>query len=659
MEVNSMKSALKWSAVVVVALLVVVIGGLLIIPRFIDVNRYKPDLEKYVLETTGRELSVGGDVQLSLFPWAGVSFSDLRLGNSPAFVEKDFLTVKSFDVRVKLWPLLAKQVEVDRLVLSEPRLSLVTNKDGSVSWDFGSKPTQTPPSAPAEAASKTGLPIESLLVGEVSVQNGRILMIDHGKGSRQEIAGLNVALRDLSFDRPVRLTFSAAVNQKPLSAEGRFGPLGKIPGQGPVPLELTAEAFGQLKLKVKGTAENLLVAPLARIEMEVAEFSPRGLLAVIGQSLPPTADPKVLERASLKARVNADAKAVALSDAVLVLDDSNLNITAKATEFTKPNIAFDLRLDHINIDRYLPPKPVASAGQPPAGQPAGPPPQKTDYTPLRKLVLDGNATIGKLTVAQATAEEVNLKITAKDGVLSLDPFSMKLYQGTAVGKTAVNLRGESPATEVQINLDKVQINPLLKDLAGKDVLEGATQGRVALSASGEDPARIKRSLNGKGSLTLNDGAIVGVDLANMVRNVKAAFGAEAKTGSKPRTDFAELIVPFTLENGVFHTPETSLKSPLLRLLAEGRADLVKETLDFRVDPKLVGTIKGQGDEKDRTGIGVAVMVSGTFANPSFRPDLEGLAKDRLKQAISPTEGGSAPLKERAGELIKGILPGKK
>jgi len=39
-------------------------------------------------------------------------------------------------------------------------------------------------------------------------------MINHRKGSRQEISGLNLVLRELSFDRPVRLSFSAMVNQK-------------------------------------------------------------------------------------------------------------------------------------------------------------------------------------------------------------------------------------------------------------------------------------------------------------------------------------------------------------------------------------------------------------------------------------------------------------
>jgi AsmA protein len=654
-----MKSALKWSAIAAAALIVIVIGALLIIPRFMDANRYKPELEQYVLEKTGRRLSVDGDVRLSLFPWAGVAFSGLRLGNPPSFVEKDFLTVKAFDVRVKLWPLLSKQVEVDRLVVSEPHLWLVTNRDGAVSWEFRTKPAPAKPSAPSEPGPKAELPIASLLVGELSVQNGRIQVIDHTRESRREISELNLALRDVSLDRPVRLTLSAMANRSPVSVEGRFGPLGSTLGQGLVPLELSADAFEHLKLRIKGTLENWPVAPLIRVDVEAAEFSPRRLLAAIETPAPLTADLKVLERAALKAHVDADADAVTVADAVLILDDSKLGLSAKVRNFARPNATFDLQLDQIDMDRYLPPPSKAGVAPPPIGQPSGHAPQKTDYTPLRKLILDGRARIDQLTIANARAQDVSLKIAAKDGVLSLDPFSMKLYQGTAAGKTVVNVTGERPVTEAHLNLNQVQVNPLLNDVAGKDFLEGSTQARITITATGDDPARIKQSLDGRGHLAFSDGAIVGVDLANMVRNVKAAFGGEAKAGRRPRTDFAELVVPFTIENGVFHTPESVLKSPLLRLQAAGRADLAKETLDFRVDPKVVGTVKGQGDDQDRAGLGVPVIVSGTFASPAFRPDLESLAKDRLKQALSPSPSGGAPAKEKAGELIKGLLPGKK
>ena len=661
-----MKSALKWTAVAVVSLAVVVIGALLIIPSLIDVNKFKPELERYVSETTGRPMSVDGDARLSLFPWAGVSFTNLKLGNTPAFTEKDFLTVRSFDVRVKLLPLLFKQVEVDRLVVQEPRVFLVTNTDGRVSWDFGAKPGEgNPPAKPDTATAQTGLPIQSLMVGELSIQDGQLTLIDHGKGSRREISRLNLSLKDVSLERPVRFSFSASFNQKPLSAEGRLGPVGKNIGLSAVPLEVKADAFGQLKLQVKGSVENLLTAPLASVTLEVAEFSPRKLAAEIGQSLPATTDAKVLERLAFKAGIKADAKAVTVSDGRLVLDDSTLNFALDAREFSKPHITFDLKLDQIDLDRYLPPK--AAVGQrkapethaaPSGAQPAQAAPKKTDYTPLRQLVMSGNAAIGKLKVNNAELEDVNLKIAAKDGVLALDPLTMKLYQGTAAGKTVVNVKGESPMTDVQLNLDKVQVHPLLKDLAGKDFLEGTTKAQIVLSMTGDGPARIKQSLNGRGSLIFSDGAIIGVDLAHMARNVKAALGGEVKSGPKLRTDFAEFLAPFTIENGVFHTSETSLKSPLLRLLAAGKADLVKETLDFRIDPKLVGTIKGQGDEKDRSGLGVPIIVSGSFDQPVFMPDVAAMGKDQLKKALGPLDPGDAKIKEKARDLIKGILPKK-
>ena len=661
-----MKTAFKWTAIAAAALVVVVIAALLIIPAFIDVNRYKPELEKYVSEATGRPLSVGGDVRLSLFPWAGVSFSDLKLGNTPAFAEKDFLAVKSFDVRVKLLPLLFKQVEVDRLVVLEPRIFLVSNKDGRVSWDFGAKPAEAGPSTqPGPTPAPTGLPVQSLMVGELSIQNGRLTWIDHGKGSHREISRMNLSLKDVSLERPVRFSFSASFNQKPLAAEGRFGPVGANIGQGAVPLEVKAEAFDQLKLQIKGTVENLLAAPRASLSVEASEFSPRKLFAEIGQPLPAAADARVLERLAFTAAVKADAKAVSVSDGSLALDDSKLTFNLNAREFSKPDLTFDFKLDRIDLDRYLPPKAAASQQKapeaqaaPPGGQPASATAEKTDYTPLRQLIMDGRVAVGQLTVNSAKLEDVNLRVAARDGVLSLDPLTMKLYQGTASGKTVVDVKGPSPVTDLQLHLDRVQVHPLLKDLAGKDFLEGTAKAQMTLSMTGDDPARIKQTLGGKGSFVVSDGAIIGVDLAGMARNVKAALGGEVKSGPKPRTDFAELLVPFTIDNGVAHTSETTLKSPLLRLLAAGKADLVRETLDFRVDTKLVGTIKGQGDEKSRSGIDVPILVSGSFSNPSFRPDLEGIAKGELKKALAPLDAGEGKAKEKARDLIKGILPKK-
>jgi AsmA protein len=151
--------------------------------------------------------------------------------------------------------------------------------------------------------------------------------------------------------------------------------------------------------------------------------------------------------------------------------------------------------------------------------------------------------------------------------------------------------------------------------------------------TGDDPAEIKRTLNGKGNLLFTDGAIVGYDLAGMLRNTAAAFGLAEKPTEKPRTDFSELRVPFTITNGLVNTPGTSLAGPLVRLSASGKANLVNESLDFRVEPKFVATLKGQGDAKDRSGLMVPVLVTGTFASPKFRPDLKGMIQQTFKEGL--------------------------
>ena len=125
-----MNKAIKWGLIICVGLVVLVVATLLIAPAFIDIKDYKPEIEKLVAEKTGRPFSMGDDLSLSLFPWAGVSFSEAKLGNLAGFAEKEFVSVKSFEVRVKLLPLLSKDIQVKRFILNEPFITLVKNKDG-------------------------------------------------------------------------------------------------------------------------------------------------------------------------------------------------------------------------------------------------------------------------------------------------------------------------------------------------------------------------------------------------------------------------------------------------------------------------------------------------------------------------------------------------
>ena len=653
-----MNKAIKWGLIICVGLVVLVIATLLIVPAFIDIQDYKPEIEKFISEKTGRPFTVGDDLSLSLFPWAGVSFSDLHLGNAPGFAEKDFVNVKSFEVRVKLLPLLSKDIQVKRFILNEPYITLVKNKDGHVNWaqpdaakDKSSAPKKK--EAPEASTAEAGLPIKDLTVGEFLLKNGSVIWIDHTAQTRKEITAVNLNLQNVSLERPIKLSFSAQLDKQPLSVEGTVGPVGKDFKQATVPLDLDVNALKELFLQLKGNLTNPGSKPGIDLAVEIKSFSPRKLVAALGQTFPlTTSDPKALDRVALKANLKGDLAKVTVSGGILNLDESTLNFSLNASDFSRPNLAFDLNLDQINLDRYLPPK----SEQQPAPAEKTTRKKATDYKPLRKLILDGRIQIGQLVANKVKIQDLLLQIKAKNGIFNLDPLKLNMYQGHVSGIGNFNVQTNTPRSSININVENIQAGPLLKDVLEKDILEGITNAQLKLSMSGDDAAMIKKTLNGNGQVRFNDGAIIGIDLTGMIRNVKAAFGLEQKPEQRPRTDFAELNAPFSIKQGIVHTPQTSLKSPLIRVIAAGNANLVKETLDFRVEPKVVGTIKGQGDTDQRSGLMVPVLVSGTFSKPQFAPDLAGMAKKQLEETILGSGQDEQKLdKKNLEETAKGVL----
>jgi len=663
-----MKSFLKWGAIIIGGLAVVIIAALLLIPMFVDVQKYKPMLESRVTEATGRPFSVGDDLRLSLFPWAGVSFSDLRLGNPAGFAEKNFVTVKSFEVRIKLLPLISKDIQIKRFVLNEPSIVLVKNEKGRANWEQPQQPGKDTPTgkgkkSPVPDTGKFELPISALTVGNLAINNGSALWEDRTTGTRKEISQINLALKDVSLERPFTLTFSALVDQKPISIDGSVGPLGRGFQAATIPVDLSLKALKQLALRMKGSLENPLTNPGVNMDIEIAEFSPRELVAALGQQFPvKTSDPKALNSIAVKTHVKADSAKVSLTKGVINLDQSKLNFSATASQFSRPNLKFDLDLDQINLDRYMPPpgdqSPVdKTAGQAKSGG------QKTNYTPLRRMILDGTAKIGQLTVSKARIQDVQLQIKAKDGIIKLDPLNLKMYQGNATGAAVLDVTKDTPRSDLNLRVNGIQVNPLMKDVLEKDFLEGSTNADIKLSLVGDTPEQIKKTLNGQGDLRFNDGALVGIDLASMARNVQSAFGMGKPGGERPRTDFTELSIPFTIANGVTQTPGSILKSPFIRIIATGTADLVEETLDLRVEPKAVASIKGQGDESQRSGLMVPVLVTGSFASPKFRPDLSSAAKQNIEKQIFESKEAQKllekkelkPLEKSAKGALKGLL----
>jgi AsmA protein len=156
------------------------------------------------------------------------------------------------------------------------------------------------------------------------------------------------------------------------------------------------------------------------------------------------------------------------------------------------------------------------------------------------------------------------------------------------------------------------------------------------------------SLSGNGGAKVVDGAIKGINLAEMVRNVKSAY---TSTGGAQSTDFAELGGTFTIAGGVLKNNDLAMKAQLIRLKGEGEVDIGQRYVRYRVTPELVASLKGQGGKDKQGGLEVPVIIEGPFERLSYRPDLEGAAREALKDP-EKAKATAKQVKEQFKEIKK-------
>ncbi|MCP3940506.1 MAG: AsmA family protein [Desulfobacteraceae bacterium] len=672
-----MKGFMKWVLIIGVGLLVLIVGAVLLIPRFVDVQKYKPMVEKLVAEQTGRSFSMGDDITLSVFPWVGVSLSDIHLGNSKGFENTDMITVKRFEVRLKVMPLLSRRIEVSTFVLDTPRFFLEKAKNGKANWEDigpGTKLKKEKAVSPKEPGTvdplDADLSIKSLIVGNFSILNGSVSYVDRATGLKKEVTNLDLVLNDISFDKPIGMKLSGKLDGKQVSLDASLGPVGKKPGSEDLYFDMNLKALGQLSIHLKGKIIQPMSAPKMIANLDVAAFSPRKFLSGLGVPFPVnTADPEVLNRVALKTRLEASPTALKLSDGVLTLDDSAIIFLVGAKTFDKPDLKFDLKVDSIDLDRYLPlsdeKSPQQNLDQKSSAKKVDRA-EKIDYDPLRTLVLDGKLRVGSLKVANIKIHDFMAHIIGKNGVFDLNPLSLNLYQGSLLSKVRLDVRKNDPRTQLTLDAKDIQAGPLLKDAIGRQIIEGTLVAGMSLKLIGDNWDMVKKSLMGKGELKFLDGAVLGMDIAKMVSN--PVSGSVEKSPEKSKTDFTEFNIPFSVDKGIVNIPGAKVVSPFIRLMAKGDANLVKEDLDFKVIPRFVTTTEGQGDTKDNPGLVVPLLITGSFDSPRIRPDLKAMVGDGVpdlenikqifnKKASSNSKGES--VEDEVKGLLKGFMPGLK
>jgi AsmA protein len=675
-----------------ILVLLVVIVGIYLVVTF-DPNAYKDRIESKVAEVTGRELTLAGSIELTLFPSLGLRLEDARVANAEGFGAEPFAELRVIDLAVAVRPLLRGEIEVQRIEADGVVFRLARDGDGRSNWDdllermdaargevVASAQGNSAPASPPRFA------LDELQIAGLEVTGLRVEWDDRLTATRMLLAPVNLRLRGFrpGLETPVKLDASVRVEQAdagPVEAELRLDALLNADvlgnryalrrvrsefdlrhpaldpqvsarletdlvldlGQSVARAERLSVHFSDLNLtgmiEIRGLDEE---APSLRAELRSNTFSPRALLASLGLDAPETTDPEVLTRMALDLLASGSPQRLEVNPLLFTLDDSSLRGEATLDlGGARPAVRFDLAGDRLDLDRYLPPEvEQARTAEVPdvPGVPAEDIPIDLPAELMRAFDLDGRLRLGGLKLLGLALEDIELTLRARDGEWRVEPLTGSGYQGRLEARATVDARGPVPRYAAALDLRSVAIAPLLEALLEEESkLLGTGNLVLDVRAAGASVNALTSTLNGQGEMRFSDGAVRGINVARIIRQAEARLRGETpEEDTEPNeTDFAELGGSFQIRDGVVQNDDLVASSPLLRVSGRGSADLPAREIDYRLDTTLVATIKGQGGRslEDLRGLTLPIRITGAFADPRFRLDLEEALRERIDQRL--------------------------
>lgn len=618
-----MKRVFRWVLVAVVLLVAVVVA----LPFLLPTSVYKEQIIEQTRLATGRALAIDGDLRLSFWPALGVEVEKVRFANVAGAAEADMATMDKLVVGAELWPLLGGALKVTEIRLVNPVINLEIDEKGRGNWLFEPQTAAAGAEMPAaEAPPASSTSSADFSFRDVTLSGGVLTYRDRRNGTAQRVEAINANVKLPSLDQPMEfdggltwnkeaITIATTIaSPRALSTGGKSAVIAKIAG------EVLAATFDGDVNAASGTTSGAI---------DFNTKSARRLAAWSGVELPKV---KGFGAMKLKGVVEASAARVAFKDARLSLDGMNgSGNLALDTSRARPYVKGDFTLDRLDLNPYMSGGGGAGGGTSGGGMPKWSD-APIDVSALRLVDADFDFAVNALAVGGLKIGRSALSIALSGGKMRANLKQLALYGGNGSGVISLDGAGAVPALGLDLSISGVNAEPFLSDLAGFSRLQGSGSIVAKVAATGKSQRAWMKSMGGSARIQFVDGAIKGVNLAEIARSIQSALSGSA-VGGAAKTDFAELSGSFAIRQGVAANKDLKLLNPFVRLNGAGIIDLGEQTLDYRVEPKAVSSIKGQGGSGDIGGIGIPFRIKGPWSNPSYSPDLSGVLPDALDSII--------------------------
>ncbi len=668
-------------------MLVVAAGTFLVIAAPTDLVRDR--LIQEVRERTGRDLHVAGDTSLRFFPDVGISMARVSLSPPPGMSSDPTMRVAAIDAKVPLFALLRGEMRIDRVVLRSPELNLHIDRNGRRTWDFADAPA-TPalprpiyaqfPGSAGKAAAKR------LWLDNIHIEGGTVRYRDDRRAVEETISDLDLTLALPAPGAPVIATGKGIWRRERVAVEATFASPDDLRRGGAMPLQVRVSGK-PIEVGFTGTVDPAK-ADLAG-ELTLKAESLRALAGWLGK---PMTSGDGRGPLSLTGRLRHSSEASELSNADIHIDGSALRGAIAVDQWggPRPRLRGDLHVAELNLNRLLA---MGEAGgntrdtlrrmprskvQLPANsiddllerdesEPTSPTlrPQVRGFfarhgwseTPFNLATLalaDGTLKLAtdRVLYRDVVSGPARISATLDNRVLQANIDDIALYEGRGRGVIILNAAHTDPTLQLSMLFEEVSAGGLLKDASDFDWIAGKGRISLAVAGRGKSERLLIETLNGEAQFHLREGALVGYDIPQTIRGLQQGRIPGFDRNMDQRTPFSEASATFKITDGIAHTRDLRLISPLMQVSGAGSANLPSRTLDYTLRPKLVST--GQGGPQ-LSGFELPVRITGSWDRPNVQPVLDGVLKDPDKAVETVKEIGRQFKGKDVNEIVHGLV----
>jgi AsmA protein len=695
-----------------VIVLVVMVCAAIFVATF-DVNKYRGTIQSELQKRVGRPVSLG-EMHLKLFP-PRFTVQDLAVADDPRFSpDAPFVKAKELDVSLKLLPLLYKQTEIDSLGLKQPSVNLIKNRQGE--WNFASlgHPEQASdantPRAPESKAPRSeqvhskATPEESgggagqsarptteqqLSLGELAIEDGQISLLNQSESQIPSLYNhIDVNLKNYAPNRPFIINAAAHMagsGSEEVRLEGRGGPIvTETPGETPFQ--------GTLSLKEVGIADiaKFLNSPVLNgtdgvMTGETKINTNSGKLTAQGETNLQSVKLHGMELgypivAQYDFTDDLAADMITIRQFTTKLGPTPIEMVGTINpKPTPPQLDLNLRANNISVaeaSKFTAASGMAfSKGTTVTGtvdanvQARG----AADKPALTGTVTASNLQMSGREIAQPVEiKAVNFHLAPSE--IRSDPFNV-VSGGTTVN-TQVTLRNYTSRTLLDSTVRAADAQlPAILAMAkayGVNSLDKITgEGTLNLDMYAAGPvnsisnAEIMRALNGTMNVNFTNvkytGANIGHELSRIAGFLNAASSAQAAQGA---TNIQKITGHIAVKNGIAQTSDLQAQLDIGTIGFAGTASLVSETLNVhatavisqtesqKVGGQNIGGFMKTALANNQGELVIPALVTGTFSQPRFEPDVQQMAQMKLKGLI-PNINNPASVASKLENLLGG------